>query len=1289
MKFKQIFQSYKICFLSVEDGITPPPQLEISANKEMEDMTKVSELEISASKGEENDNQPEPSTSSKVQCPTCHRILSSAGILASHREKYCRYRKGKQAKPKMSKRSATNVVTLNDDDEFVSSSSRLSRQRVSINGVIRDYLLVPNETVHDAVLWMRNEEVLVRRLFDVMDGFIVKGRLVLRAWYLKVNPATGEILRRELFYLSSYPAGYIYDFQQWFDHHVSGIAKNLHAFNDRDSDLVFDGVEALDIKFSLIKNLNAQSYFQLPANLQRMNAVINVDAKEACFKYALLSMLHYNDIKKHRQRVARYAQWEHELNFGDVDINNVNLNKDIRKIENLNNIKINVHVWQNGLKGCRYNRLSTLGPRSINLLLVQNSDGRRHYCGITSLSRLYRHTKTAHNMQHMCDRCCRSFKTRDKLDEHYQWCSQGRLQMETMPKNKHFSYTTLENELSPLKVVYADIESYIQQDIHYPAAIASYEVWHAHFKQKQANTKINSWVGEKSISDFLQYLEDSAIRQHHRDYKMTRQAMLLTTQQEKDFLSCQYCPRCNVKFDKEKHIKVRDHCHITGKYRSPLCRGCNFRLKQKRRTLPVVFHNFKNYDSHMIIKHGIGERKHWKLSIIPQTTEKYMSLRADIPVDKTREGKTVYFSVVFIDSYQFMASSLANLVNNLDRLPFTETIKNDFPNLSDEAIKRKGVFPYSYLDSMQKLQESSLPPRDAFRNDLTGEACSEDDYRFAQKVWQEFDCRTFHDFMLCYLKVDVLQLADVFEKFRGVSLEQDGLDPVHFVSLPALSYQSAFKMTGERIDLIQDAEMYTFFERGIRGGLTFVNKHVVRSEIITIDNKQYIIRLVYIDQNNLYGSSLCKPLPHSEFAYVADVSLLTRDFILNIDEGGEWGYTLEVNLHYPTQLHQHTADFPLAPESGTVTADMFSPFMTYFHNLLTNNAAYKSSRKLLLTHFDKEKYVVHYSILKFYLKMGLELTKVHRAVKYKQKAWLKPYIEYNSKQRKQATNNFEKDFYKLKNNALFGKTMEDVRKRINYKLVSDEEKMTKLISSPFFHSRDIISEDIVGVHMLKPKVILNKPIFVGQAVLDYSKLEMYELFYKTLPQCPLIKKLQLVGGDTDSFFLTIATDIDVTLSDVFNSLAQHIDTSNYPPSHPLYSVVNKAKLGCFKDETGGRMLEEMILLRPKMYSMKFKDSDTSIKRAKGISKHIVKNMKHDLYREAFEEKKTTRVQMTIIRSKQHSVQTTTFNKRALSAWEDKRVWLSENESLPHGHVYSPVSISKRRRVMLPPSGDVD
>ena len=273
--------------------------------------------------------------------------------------------------------------------------------------------------------------------------------------------------------------------------------------------------------------------------------------------------------------------------------------------------------------------------------------------------------------------------------------------------------------------------------------------------------------------------------------------------------------------------------------------------------------------------------------------------------------------------------------------------------------------------------------------------------------------------------------------------------------------------------------------------------------------------------------------------------------------------------------------------------------------------------------------------------------------------------------------------------------MVDVRKRINYDLVSNEDILQTRVADPLFMDRDIISEDLVGIHTFKPRVILNKPIYIGQAVLDNSKLEMYELYYYVLKPCPLVNDMRILGGDTDSFFLQLRTSTRLSLDDIFQHLKEFLDSSNYKNEHQLFTEKNKAKLGCFKDETAGRLIKEMICLRPKMYSMLFVDQDAmttkQIKRAKGIAKPVVKTFRHQAYQTAFHDKSESYVDMKFLQSKSHTMKTTTTRKRGLSAWEDKRCWVSENESLPYGSSLSsvtwncPVKMQKRE---VPKSGDV-
>jgi hypothetical protein len=1233
-------------------------------------------------------------------CSKCTKTFTRERSLKHHENNYCKYRTTRgnethQVKSfKMRKRgnddgSGDGDDSLNDECTVFGENSIIELDRQSLTGAVSDYKMIPNDVIVNVDQWLIDEKPCVATLIDRFEEYDLRARLVLRAWFIKRNPVTQQIMKRIQLHISSYSTEQIVDFNDWYQHHCNGITKHLEYFHENESDLQFDGVDCLFIKLNKKKNWNAQSTFKLPAELMKRKAVINVDSKEACFKYAVLSVLHYHDVPEHKNRVNNYQTWESDLIFNGIDVNNINIRKDLAKFEKSNSLKVNIHLWQNGLKGCIYNS-KIITDQTVNILLVVNSEGERHYVGIPRLSRLYFKENNTSKSKFMCERCCQSFWSKRTLEIHFQLCFIGKLQNEIMPKEKEYTYQTIvDKELNPLKVIYADIECLIDNNEHKPAAIACYEVLHPNAKES-SKANVTSWTGDSCIKNFLKYLNETVHEQYKNNHKFTREKMKITKLQQEEFYACTSCPRCKKVFD-ENNKKVRDHCHISGKYRGPLCFKCNGHLRLKRRMLSVVFHNFKNYDAHIVIKHGLSCMKDWKLQVIPQSKEKFISLVVQIPVDKTKKGKIMYFTIKFLDSYLFLSSSLSKLVSNLDSLPITNQLKKKYPLASDEIFQRKGVFPYSYFTSFSCLQEKRLPPKKAFYDDLNEEECSNEDYEHAQRAWTEFGCDTFEDYMLAYLYLDVLLLADVFEKFRQVCLKEDEIDPIHYFTLPSLSYSSAFKMTGETIHLLQDLEMYRMFERGIRGGLTFVNIHKAEAMISEDENKR--VHLLYLDQNNLYGHSLCQPLPHSDFSWIEDNTPFSQsDYILNLDDEGEWGYFLEVDLKYPLEIHEKTSDFPLAPESGMIAEDMFSDFMIKMYQTINENdknkRKYKSSRKLLLTQYDKYRYPVHFKILKFYLKMGMKLEKVHHVIRFRQKRWLKPYIDYNSKKRSQAANDFEKDYYKLKNNSLYGKTMEDVRKRMDYKLIHSREEFDKLQVKPLFHSRDIITDDLIGVKMLKVNVKLDKPIYVGQAVLDYSKLEMYELFYETLPQCSLINKLKLLGGDTDSFFLEIHTSKDISLSDIFKELSCYIDTSNYPLSHPMYSIQNKAKLGCFKDESCGRAIEEIIMLRPKMYSLKFKNDVNTIKRAKGITRSVVTRLNHNEYRAVFEQLYTTKVDMTVIQSRNHSLNTVTFRKRALCAWEDKRVWIDVNESLPHGNVGSPVPPPKRRRIALPPSGDV-
>ena len=1104
--------------------------------------------------------------------------------------------------------------------------------------------------------------------------------------HVKMAKVVNETMHHNCFVLTT-KLDIINNFDLWYESITLSLNKKLDNFTEYGSDWTIDCVDFAEFKFIRYVSFNGSGTFPIDAVLKNKKAVINIDVDDQrCFQYAVLCALHYTEIKNDHHRVSKYKEYLNDINMQGID-EPVEI-ASIDKFEKQNlDIKINVHYWKDAkLKQALYNNGSANNRKHvINLLFVHNEDHtRRHYLPIIHFNRLL---STCGKKAKFCERCYRKFDARsvDKFEKHLKFCMQNKLQTEKMPslqqsKRKFMRHAA---QLSPAYTMYCDMESYIcgKEKQHMPACISALIIRNDALKLNTVPPQflhllppedMQTFIGENCVTEFLKFIDEVAKNIYDLDLmtRLFRQQLKLNDSQEEAFQNSVKCYLCKELFDVHQRSKNKEHDHFSGEYRGASCSKCNMNLRLRRRFLPVFFHNLRGYDMHFLCKYGFGKFEGWKYHVIAQTREKFMRVLIKKLVDKTlKNERDINFEIHFLDSYNFLSNKLSALADSLPMLNHTLKMKNIYPKITDNILRSKGIYPYSYFDSLERLDEKNLPPKSAFYNDLKAKNLSDEDYETAKQSWELFECKTFKDYTIAYLHLDVYLLTDVFEFFRKQCLKEDGLDPVHFVSMPGLSIESAFKKTNEEIDLLTDPFMYELFERGIRGGMAFTNKHYLTANntyIASYNKEKPCIWLLYIDENNLYGNCLRQSLPYKNFEWCDG---LTLEDIKNWKTDDDTGYILEVDLKYPCSIHDKTADLPLAPEHLRIHNGVLTEYMKNKWKVMYPNREFNGSQKLVMSQNDKECYVVHIALLQFYIEMGMKLVKVYTAISFDQKAWLKSYIDGNTQKRMEARNSFEKDFYKFKSNSLFGKTMENVRKHKDYKLISSENHLDILAAKPLIDAFHIISEDLVGIAMLKENCLLNRPIFVGQAVLDLSKLIMYKLYYEKLRPHPLIKGIAVAGGDTDSLFLEIETSHDTDLyHDILNPMTNScLDTSNYVPGHFMFSTDHRAELGYFKDETSGKIITEMVLLKPKMYSIKIGNQESGIQRAKGIKRAAVKMFTYEMYKEIFMNETEITINYNNLVSKNHIVTTENINKRALSFWEDKRAWLSKNCSLPYGH----------------------
>ena len=291
-------------------------------------------------------------------------------------------------------------------------------------------------------------------------------------------------------------------------------------------------------------------------------------------------------------------------------------------------------------------------------------------------------------------------------------------------------------------------------------------------------------------------------------------------------------------------------------------------------------------------------------------------------------------------------------------------------------------------------------------------------------------------------------------------------------------------MTGIELEKINNIDVHLFLEKGMRGGVSYISKRYSKSDENT--------EIMYWDANNLYGYAMIQDLPCSSFKFLTQKEI--NDFNLDsVSENSQIGYILEVDLEYFKELHNSHSDYPLCPEKIEISSDMLSKYCKEIADWYGIKVG--GVKKLIPNLGDKVKYVVHYKNLKYYLSLGMKLVKIYRILSFRQSDWLKKSVDFNTEKRKQSIDECNKNLYRMLNNCIYGESIENIRKRINVKLINDKKTYQRCVNKPSFISQKIFDKNFVTAHCSKTVLTLNKPIYVGFSVLELSKLLMYQFHY--------------------------------------------------------------------------------------------------------------------------------------------------------------------------------------------------
>ena len=446
-----------------------------------------------------------------------------------------------------------------------------------------------------------------------------------------------------------------------------------------------------------------------------------------------------------------------------------------------------------------------------NLLMITDATDKWHYIAIRSIPSLLRGVSSTHQGDHYCLNCFHSYRTESTLKKHEEICINNKFTLIKMPtEDKKYIYSTPgKNTLKSPFIIYADFECLlyplstcdnteensftIKKNVHKPSG---YSLLTSYAYDKLLNEHV-FYRGKDCLSNFSKALKN----QVNKLINIKQKPMDPLTDQEKEsYANAKTCFICEKPFGNDKNaIKVRDHCHYTGKYRGAAHNACNLQYKVPK-SIPVVFHNGSNYDFHIIIKQLAHDFK-GPFSCLGENTEKYITFSISIFKKTDANEKPIAYQIKFMDSYRHMNQSLSNLVDNLAELNKNLPAKvlihrfyNTYRMITDNNIEkfklllRKGVYPYEYMRSWKNFKEPVPLKKECYYSETNNTNISDDDLEHVKKVCNAFNITNLGDYHDLYVSLDVALLADVFENFRDTTINIDKLDPAYYLSPPGLSW---------------------------------------------------------------------------------------------------------------------------------------------------------------------------------------------------------------------------------------------------------------------------------------------------------------------------------------------------------------------------------------------------------------------------------------------------------------------------------------------------------------------